>query len=83
MSEAWNEWVEHYTRLSTFDIYNIVKEMRRLTQRGTVKKLVLRHSISSFASSKVSTPVYSVSRTSSTVSSNSSSPTKEGLPMAV
>jgi hypothetical protein len=73
--------------MNTFEVYNIVKEMRRNTQKQ-VKKMVLRHSISSFVSSTVTTPTsFGYSRTNSNQSTASMvsqrSPKDEVTPVAV
>lgn len=71
VSEVWNEQVEFYTRVSTYEVYNIVKEMRKGASRGSItsRKLFVKHSISSVSSSTVThTP------TNSTRSSAANSP---------
>ena len=69
VTEIWNDSVEFYTQLGTYDVYTIVKEMKRNASRTLPsKKLVLKHSISSVSSSTVSFSSYStLSRTNSSM----------------
>lgn len=75
VTEIWTEAVESYTQVSTYEIYTIVKEMRRNASKNMPsKKIILKHSISSVSSSTVSFGSYSNSTLSRTNSLNMDSP---------
>lgn len=60
VNEVWNEPVEFYTQMGTYEVYTIVKENRKnIAKNQPGKKLILKHSISSFSSSTVSFSSYS------------------------